>query len=411
MSTILDAVRRRIAGATFGAPAPRTPRLGVEAEFLALDAATHAVVPLEHRLVPSLQPLARERNWILERASKGAPRYALPAGGSVSFEPGGQLEYASPPAATPAELLADLRDVIPAILCAAAQAGITLVGAGIDPCNAIAAVPRQIHADRYRLMNEYFDAIGPAGARMMRQTASIQINVDATGDRLQTWSVLNAMAPYLVAAFANSRVYAGEDTGRASYRAVTWQALDSTRTGIVHDAADPIGAYVQFALDAPAMLVKAEGDAYLPLREWVARDAAPDDLITTHLTTLFPEIRPRAHFEVRSVDALPPAWLPAPVLLVAGIVMDEMALADAAALLGQPRPELLARAAASGLQDPGIASIAGDLADIALAGCARLGAAVAPADCELARDYFGRTIRQGRNLDASTVSPVVATAA
>jgi glutamate--cysteine ligase len=219
------------------------------------------------------------------------------------------------------------------------------------------------------------------------------------------------MAPYLVATFANSPAYAGEPTGWASYRSCTWQALDRKRTGILWEEGDPVLAYAEFALDAPAMLVRSAGGEYLPLRAWVARGEASEEFIDTHLTTMFPEVRPRGYFEVRSVDALPPAWLAAPVLLVAGVVMEARALSDAAALLGNPRPDLLRRAAGYGLRDPALARMSGELADIALAGCARLGAGVAGPDLEIAREYFERTIRFGRNLDGSVEPPDVATAA
>ena len=403
----MRAVRSVIAGATFGAKrSSEAPLIGIEVEFLALDEVTHEVVSLEGRVVPALEAIAKASNWSMARTAKGVPRYELPGGGSIAFEPGGQVEYATPPARSPAELLSELRQVQPALCSALAQNGIRLVGAGIDPFNAIEDVPLQITADRYRLMHDYFASIGPAGARMMRQTASIQISVDATADQFRTWKVLNALAPYLVATFANSSQYAGGATGRANYRSCTWQSLDPTRTGIVWEGTDPVEAYTRFALDAPAMLVRSTEGEYLPLRTWVASGAASEEFVATHLTTLFPEVRPRGYFEVRSVDALPPAWLPVPVLMVAGIVMDERALADANALLGCPRPGLLRDAATAGLRDPAIASVARDLADIALAGCARLGSRVAGADAEVAREYFECTVRRGRNIDAAAQNPV-----
>lgn len=406
-SGALQQIRRIIMDAAFPAGAPLGPaRIGVEVEFLALDAVTNEVVSLERRLVPALEPIARLQGWTLARTAKGVPRYELAAGGSIAFEPGGQVEYASPPALSPACLLEDVRRVIPILCSALAQNGIRLVSAGIDPYNSIDAVPLQIDADRYRRMHSYFASIGPAGARMMRQTASVQISVDATTDRLRTWKVLNALAPYLVATFANSSQYAGSPTGWANYRSCTWQALDSKRTGIPWDDKEPADAYAMFALDAPVMLVRSGDGEYLPLRTWAARDMADEDFISTHLTTLFPEVRPRGYFEVRSVDALPPAWLPAPVLFVAGIAMDETALAEAEELLGRPRPELLRRAAASGLRDPALARTAGDLAEIALRGCARLGGRVAASDIDIARAFFEKTIGQGQNLDATNQGTV-----
>jgi glutamate--cysteine ligase len=338
------------------------------------------------------------------------PRFELPDGGALAFEPGGQLEYASPPARSPAALVADLRRFIPSVIRAGEEAGIALIGAGIDPFNATESVPLQIHAGRYRRMHDYFTRIGPAGARMMRQTASIQISVDPVGEPAATWRVLNALAPVLTAMFSNSEQYAGAPTGWASYRARTWQALDPARTGIFDGDGDVAGEYVEFALDAPVMLVHTAEGEYLPLRTWLARGPASAEFVDTHLSTLFPEVRPRRHFEVRSVDALPPAWLAVPVLLVSAIAMDACAHEAAAESLGDPDPDLLRRAAAAGLRDPTIARMACDIADIALAGGERLGPAVAGEDLDIACDFFDRYTRRGKSPAIESLA-TVATAA
>ena len=43
-------------------------------------------------------------------------------------------------------------------------------------------MPLQVASDRYRRMDRYLSGIGHSGARMMRQTASVQMNVDPAGD-------------------------------------------------------------------------------------------------------------------------------------------------------------------------------------------------------------------------------------
>ena len=394
----MQEARRQIAELTFPAGAAGAPRIGAEVEFLALDAATHDVVSLERRLIPALQGLAAGAGWTFTRSAKGAARFVMPGGGAVAFEPGGQIEYASPPAASPGALIADLRAIVPALHTAAAGAGIELVAAGIDPFNAIDRVPLQMQSERYRRMQAYFASIGPAGVRMMRQTASIQISIDAACDPIRTWRVLNAAAPVLVAVFANSNRYAGTPSGWANYRARTWQALDPARTGVHTASRDDAGAYAEWALDAPLMFMRDADGTYLPLRSWIARGAGSPDLVSTHLSTLFPEVRPRGHFEIRSIDALPDAWLAVPILLVAGIVFDADALSSAADLLGDADPDALRRAAASGLRDPGLQRTALDLIDIALAGCARCTMRVARADLEIARGFFETFTQRGRHV-------------
>ena len=56
-----------------------------------------------------------------------------------------------------------------------ANAGVGLVGLGLLPGS---PRPRALHSPRYDAMEAHFDAFGPAGRTMMRQTAAIQVNVD-----------------------------------------------------------------------------------------------------------------------------------------------------------------------------------------------------------------------------------------
>jgi glutamate--cysteine ligase len=142
-------------------------------------------------------------------------------------------------------------------------------------------------------MDAYFARIGPAGARMMRQTASLQVAVDIGADALGRWRLLNALAPFLTAVFANSRRYAGDDTGFASYRAETWRRTDPLRTGLL-TGMDPIGAYVDFALRAPAILLGGDKEPAQPLAAWLGTIDGTASW-ERHLGTLFPEVRPRAH--------------------------------------------------------------------------------------------------------------------
>ncbi len=371
--------------------------MGIEAELIPLDATTHRVAPLAQRVLPVVQRFAKAAGWEVSPSAKGAPKLLVPGGGSLTFEPGGQIEYATPPVTSPSVLLRHARAVLAPLVGFAADAGIELLGAGLDPYNGIEAVPLQIEADRYRCMDAYFASIGRAGARMMRQTASIQINVDPGEDAALTWRVLNAASPVLTAMFANSRRYAGADTGYASYRAQTWRELDPSRTGLAWREGDAVSGYVDFALGAAAMFVRSEDGAYLPFREWVARGAATAESTAAHMTTLFPDVRARGYFEVRAIDALPLEWYASPVLLLAGLALDARATREAAELLGAPDASLPAVAATRGMRDDTMAVTAATLVDIALAGCSRLGELCSDQDIELAADWFARFTRRGRS--------------
>jgi glutamate--cysteine ligase len=342
------------------------------------------------------------RGWVEAQSKKaGVPEFHLADGSRITFEPGGQIEYSSPAFPSASRLLDVVRRVIGALEASAERNGAEMLFVGIDPLTAVQDVAPQLDAPRYTRMRRYFASIGPSGARMMRQTASFQVSVDAGDDPVRSWRFLNALAPYLVAIFANSPVYEGRCTGHQSVRREVWATLDPRRTGLPGAApGDAAEAYVDFALDAPAFLLGEDDAPARPFRDWLADDAAPPSLDDwhTHLSTLFPEVRPRGDFELRSADAVAPEWHAAPLALVAGLMYDATAFAAAEALLGAADRSLLDRVGRDGLRDAQVGEVARRLWSIAAEGCRRLGPAfLGPADLDAAEDFFRRYTLAGRS--------------
>jgi glutamate--cysteine ligase len=182
---------------------------------------------------------------------------------------------------------------------------------------------------------------------------------------------VHALGPPLVALFANSRRHAGRDTGLASARMATWWGMDPRRT---HPpaGADPAEAWVRFAMAAPLLCVRRDGDCWDPppgvtLRDWVA-GALPDpptaDDVDYHLSTLFPPVRPRGYLEVRYLDTQPgPDWI-APVAVLTAL-LDDPATTSAARDLAAPVADRWERAWRHGLADPSLRRAATAVADLA----------------------------------------------
>jgi glutamate--cysteine ligase len=366
-------------------------------ELIPVAADTRRPVPIVAAEGPSTLPWLRrfgaERCWREEATGYGAPRWMLPDGGCVSFEPGGQIELSAAPAPSPSALLRSLRATVPVLRAFAREQGIELLSLGIDPVNGVEDTALQLPGERYRALTGFLESLGTGGVRMMRQTAAFQPSVDWGADPLARWRLLNAAAPYLTAIFAHSPVYGGRNSGWRSFRARVWRELDGGRTG-VFACDDAVGEYLRFALDAPAILRGGAEGPWLPFRDW--RGATPDGW-RAHLTTLFPEVRPKGFAEVRCIDAVDPEWFAAPVLLLAGLCDHAPSFEAARDLLGEPDASLLEPAARLGLRDPRIASVARDLFEIGLAGAAALGPAIAaPADLEEARAFHERFTRRGR---------------
>lgn len=405
-----------LAERVFAAPAVATltpRRIGAEVELLALDAQTGRPCPVSGDGVPASLPFLRRfaarQGWTEERTAKGAVSFAVRGGGVVSFEPGGQIEYACPPSRSVTGQVNRLRSVVLPLRAAAEAEGILLLPAGIDPQNPVECVPLQLKSERYSRMAAHFARIGPSGARMMRQTAAFQMSIDFDDEPWLRWRLLNALSPFVTAIFASSAWYAGRDTAHKSFRAHCWRRLDPGRTGLPYDEHRPIEAYLEFALTAPAILFPTVDERCRSFGEWLTRSNPTIEEWEAHLGTLFPEVRPRGHLELRSADAVDPAWYPAPLALVAGLAYEPHALRAALELLPAPDLGLLERAGRLGLDDPLIGPMAKDLFELALDGCAALGPRfLHPVHLEEARSYFEHYTRLGRSPAADPTRCAVA---
>lgn len=399
---LVDDVRERLFSPA--SDQPGGARYGAEVELIPLHADTGAPVPIAADeggpgTLAFLGSYGGARGWRVVPGPHGVPTLELPGGGRIAYEPGGQIEYATPPRATVAEVVEDLDGVLPPLVAAGGDAGIRLLGQGIDPVNPLDRARLLLPGERYAAMHRYLTRIGDAGPRMMLQTAAIQVNVelaDAAGnDADLRWRVLNAATPHLTAMFANSPAYAGEKSGFASFRARQWRRLDRRRTGILGREPDPAAEYTDFGLEAGWIFGPGDREPE-PFLEWVLRGEATVEDWRTHLTTLFPEVRPRGYLEIRCIDALPPEWCAAPIAVVAGILADGAALRDAAEIVGAPDSALLQDAARFGLADPRLARGAAELFTLALRAGERSGAVDGRA-LEVARAFYEAYTAGGRS--------------
>jgi len=281
------------------------PRIGIELEWI-----SHPVDDPTERVTP---------NQI--SAALGAVR--LPNGSATTIEPGGQIELSSAPHRSLDELIAATAEDATVLRDALRRHGIATVATPVDR---VRVPQRVVDNGRYRAMEAYFDAIGPHGRVMMCNTASMQVNVDPNGAAAPAWRAANVAAARLAT------------VGDCARRDV-WQAIDPTRCAPV-DGDDVAEAWDRYALAARVMFIRTAGDHCEPildgmtLAEWV-RDGhalgwptAAD--VIEHLTTLFPPVRPRGFFEVRTIDTRDDDAWPALAALTAAIVLDTVAARDVA---------------------------------------------------------------------------------
>ena len=391
---LLEDVRQRLFAPVISAN-PRA--VGVELELIPVHKSTRTrALAMNDPRASTAEVLSRvglREGWHEESNGEDPPSWKLADGARLSFEPGGQLEISSAPAPTASQVIDSTQALVKILREAMSSVGIELLARGVDPFNGVEAVPLQLHRDRYTGMTRYFDSIGPSGVQMMRQTAALQINLERGGDPQSRWRLLNGLAPIVVALFANSKQYAGKATGWASYRARLWRTLDPSRTGIIYDEAHYVERYLRFALDAIAMRGGNDGAGYRPFRVWMSEPAISRDDWLFHLSTLFPEVRPKEFFELRSADTIEPDALAAPVVFVTGLIYDDEIAHRAAEVIGAPSEKMLERGGRLGLADPEIRRIASRLVVLALDGGRRLGGDyIKRQHLEAAYQYFARAL-------------------
>jgi glutamate--cysteine ligase len=362
-------------------------RVGVELEWLVRDARDPALPVPAGRIAaavtafdagrgnPDHVPQNGKKRARPELPTSSRPG-VLPSGALLTTEPGGQLELSSQPADSLGDLVRVTSADLVALREAVGGAGLELAGIGLDPLRP----PRRVlELPRYAAMEAFFDQGGPWGRQMMCGTASVQVCLDAGEDSdgpsgyRQRWQLVHAIGPVLVAAFANSPLREGKPTGWVSSRQQVWTRMDPGRTRPPRPDEDPREAWADYALDARVMCVPNgdSGDWSAPpgltFRDWVRGDPATTDPVTRgtgadgngtpvdgeagegdarlrrptagdleyHLSTLFPPVRPRGHFELRMIDAQPrDGWI-VPLAVSSALLSDAKA-GDAALAAVEP---------------------------------------------------------------------------
>ena len=379
--------RRAIAARGFDRPpsAPRPGRhVGIELEWLTVEAADPA--------------LPAPPDTVRAAAASICP---LPAASRLTFEPGGQVELSSPPLPLGASCDAVARDA-EVLGDALADAGVALVAVGLEPGP---QRERILRSPRYDAMEAYFDTQGPSGRTMMCSTAALQVNLDlGSGDEIERrWRAAHDVGPVLAAAFANSPIADAGPTGFRSTSLAVWSGVDHARTTPVDDGNGYRGAWADYALAAPVMLVRTSPDEYEPLvapltfDNWISSGhdfgwPTLDDL-EYHLTTLFPPVRPKGWLELRMLDAVPAPWWRVAAAVSSVLIQD----ADAAtAVRGalEPLHNQWATAARCGLADPAFAAAAQECFSVALAALPAAGAD--PTTVAATRAFIDQYVSQSR---------------
>jgi len=310
------------------------------------------------------------------------------AGAMISLEPGGQVEFSTPPLKTLAELSEALDTHRMEIRSVTDPAKVAWLAAGVSPFQSAEAIPLGVRS-RHKLMAEYLPKCCPMALPMMKATASTQVAFDysSEADAMRKFRVALMLSPIINAIWANSSNYAGKPTGFASYRSQIWLGMDPARSGLLTEFLDrgpSFDRWVDYLLHVPMLFVchdgqyfPADGMTFVQFLRIGHRGRLPTMADwEIHLTTVFPEVRLKHFLEIRGADANPPALALAVPAQWMGLLYDESTLEIAEGLCDEfdpeEMPDLFAAVSRTGLATPfantTVLSLAGTLTEMAAEG-------------------------------------------
>jgi glutamate--cysteine ligase len=310
-------------------------RVGTEYEKVGINRTTAKAIPYFGRggVEYILKELSERFDWQPEEQDGHIIALARD-NAQITLEPGGQIELSGEPCesihCTHAEFTQHIRE----LLEVTEPLDVVFLGLGMQPVSRLEEI-EWVPKKRYRIMAPYMPKVGRLGQRMMKQTATVQANIDYSDekDAMAKFRTGMGLTPIIIAMFANSPICEGQLTGYRSFREHIWTDTDKSRSGLLKFAFLPevsFAHYVDYALDVPMYFIVRHHD-YLDMtgvtfRQFLEHghkgERATIEDWNDHLTTLFPETRIKRYMEVRSADSQPPELMPALPALIKGVFYD-----------------------------------------------------------------------------------------
>lgn len=231
---------------------------------------------------------------------------------TITIEPGGQLELSGAPFKSVSETAAEFDEHMHEL------SQITKAwrwsGLGHFPLGHAESAPL-MPKPRYKTLEAYVRNAGGDGLHMMRQTCTVQVNLDylSQSDAMRKLRVGLMVHPMVIALYANSGFFEGRWTDTRSRRAVIWETTAPKRTrlsDVFYRPGATFRDYVDWSLQAPMLFIHRDG-AYVDCKgldfktfmhsgyhDW---DATMGDY-ALHLSTLFPDVRLKHFLEIRGAD-------------------------------------------------------------------------------------------------------------
>mgnify|MGYP001289962975 FL=1 len=256
--------------------------------------------------------------------------------GYFSLEPGGQVEWSSPPYRDIKDLeisLLSYKRLLDKIL---KKRGLRSLYIGVDPFYDPENIDL-ISQKKYQLMNKNMEKKDILGKWMMRNTSSIQINYDIVDEKdlEEIMFIADCIHPISSYLFSNSPFKLGKPVGEFNLRNHIWENTDKDRcrTLFDHKINHPnnlLDYYIAFMYEVPGIFqLNDESEIQATdlklgeiLKNKLQKNKLRDEDIQTALHQIFTNVRLKSLIEVRDFDCLPFKDILAPVAFFTGLIMD-----------------------------------------------------------------------------------------
>ena len=260
-----------------------------------------------------------------------------PIKASYSLEPGGQLEWASTPFISLHEINHQLQIHFRRVRKVLNEQNLIHIDYALEPIY----LPEDISLidmEKYNLMHNRFVTSGRYGPWMMRNTTSIQINIDVSsrGDAEIMAFIADCLEPLCAVLFANSPFMNSRPTGKENLRYRIWNETDPVRCknlldhGIISHN-NLVKKYSEYLQDVPAIFVLNQDGEFKgfdgTLGEWLSNleksGVLQDRDIQLALHQIFTHVRFKHILEVRGSDRPPCGFELAPAAFWTGLLASE----------------------------------------------------------------------------------------
>ena len=252
-----------------------------------------------------------------------------------SIEPGGQIEWASTPRRSLHDVQIELNSHQKRLNHLLTAHQLEKIDLSVEPIY----LPNEIDFidhKKYELMHELFLRTGKHGPWMMRNTTSIQINIDILSktDAEEMAFLADCLTPFCVLLFANGPFMAGNPANNSNHRYNFWNDTDPSRCGNlfdhgIHNKDQLLDKFVDIVLDAPSIfsvsisndIKKFDGS----LKQWLhaleQSDVLDEHKINIALHQIFTHVRFKKHvLEIRGTDRPPTGFEIAPAAFWVGLL-------------------------------------------------------------------------------------------